>query len=253
MKFVVLRKKLLLIISLICLVCVTAFVSVGVVSVSSAKKRLLPIYSVKTDKKQIAISFDCAWGAEYTETLLSVMAERGVKCTFFTVQFWTEKYSDLIKKISLSGHEIGTHSKTHPNMSKLNKNQMVSELTSSKSAIENITNKKVELFRPPFGDYNDLLIETATELSLFTIQWSIDSLDWKNLSANEIVKRVVTKAKNGAIVLFHNNGLNTAKSLPIILDTLISQGYKFVPIGELIYKENYLIDNNGVQYAVKNS
>ena len=207
----------------------------------------LPIYSVKTDEKKIAISFDCAWGADYTETLLSVMKSENVKCTFFTVQFWTEKYPDLIKKISDEGHEIGTHSATHPHMAGLSAATVKKELETSSIAIENITGKKVELFRPPFGEYNDAVIECAESLGLYAVQWSVDSLDWKDLSAKEIEERVIDGADNGAIVLFHNQGLHTAEALPFIIKELKSQGYEFVPIGELIYKEGYRIAPNGAQ------
>lgn len=207
----------------------------------------LPIYSVNTDEKKIAISFDCAWGADYTETLLKVMKDENVRCTFFTVEFWTEKYSDLIKKISDEGHEIGTHSATHPHMASLTETAVKKELETSSLAIENITGKKVELFRPPFGEYNDTVITVAEKMGLYTIQWSVDSLDWKDLSAKEIESRVVGKAANGAIVLFHNQGLHTAEALPNIIKELKSQGYEFVPIGELIYKDGYKIAPDGAQ------
>ena len=132
-------------------------------------------------------------------------------------------------------------------MSKLSKEQITKELSTSKSAIESITGKRVELFRPPYGDYNDLLIETAKELGLYTIQWDVDSLDWKNLSANEISNRVVNKVKNGSIVLFHNQGLHTAEALPQIIKELKGKGYTFVPIGELIYRDNYYMAVDGAQ------
>ena len=162
-----------------------------------------------------------------------------------------KKTFGLRKKIFDAGHEIGTHSSTHPYMSKLDKSAIERELTTSKSAIEEITGKKVEVFRPPYGDYDDLLINTAGELGLYTIQWDVDSLDWKNLSANEIEKRVVSRVKNGSIVLFHNQGLHTAEALPNIIKNLKEKGYTFVSIGELIYRDNYYIAPDGAQ--VKNS
>ena len=209
--------------------------------------RELPIYRVETNDKKIAISFDCAWGTDYTDKVLEIMPSENVKCTFFAVEFWTKKNPEYIKKISDYGHEIGTHSATHPYMSKLDKSTIIKELTSSTKAIEDITGKKVELFRAPYGDYNDNLINTAKELNLFTIQWDVDSLDWKDLSAKDIAKRVIAKAKNGSIVLFHNQGLHTAEALPIIISHLKSSGYEFVPIGELIYKTNYKMRADGTQ------
>lgn len=209
--------------------------------------RKLPIYSVEREDNKIAISFDCAWGVDYTDTLLSVMREKDVRCTFFAVQFWAEKYPEYLLKISQAGHEIGTHSATHPYMSKLDGAAIEKELKTSSAAIESVTGEKVTLFRPPYGDYDDLLIETAEKLGLYTIQWSVDSLDWKDLSANEIAERVVKRVKSGAIVLFHNQGKHTAEALPTVIDRLKDKGYEFVPIGELIYKSDFKILPDGTQ------
>jgi len=210
--------------------------------------RSLPIYSVETQEKKIAISFDCAWGVEHTDELLQTMAANDVKCTFFAVQFWVEKYPEYVQKIHDAGHEIGTHSRTHSYMSKQSEAEIRDELKTSSAAIEAITGKKVTLFRAPYGDYDNLLIDTAKDMGLYTIQWDVDSLDWKNLSATEIAMRIINGAKNGSIILCHNNGLHTAKALPIIFSTLKNRGFEFVPISELIYKENYTIDGTGRQH-----
>ncbi len=216
--------------------------------VGTSSKRSLPIYSVETEEKKIAISFDCAWGVDYTDKLLDIMEKNGVRCTFFAVQFWVEKYPEYAEKIVGAGHELGTHSRTHPYMSKLSKAQILDELETSSKAIERLTGQRVTLFRPPYGDYNDLLIDTCKEKGLYPVQWDVDSLDWKNLSGTEIAMRIINGTKNGSIILCHNNGLHTAEALPLIFSTLQNRGYEFVPIGELIYKENYSIDHNGRQH-----
>ena len=216
--------------------------------VQTAAKRSLPIYSVETTEKKVAISFDCAWGVDHTDKLLEIMAQNNVRCTFFAVQFWVEKYPEYVKKIVDAGHEMGTHSRTHSYMSKLSEEEIQDELKTSAAAIESITGKKVELFRPPYGDFDDLLIDTSNGMRLYPIQWDVDSLDWKNLSGTEIALRIVNGAKNGSIILCHNNGLHTAEALPMIFSTLQNRGYEFVPISELIYKNNYTIDSNGRQH-----
>ncbi len=255
MYFTVLKKKkvfsvfFLFLALLICSVSISATGAHQVFYGYAVKK--LPIYRVQTDEKKVAISFDCAWGTTYTDQLLSIMQEENVKCTFFMVEFWAEKYPDYVKKISDCGHEIGTHSATHPYMSKLDTDAIVKELTTSSQAIERVTGKKVELFRPPYGDYNDRLIDTATSLNLYTIQWDVDSLDWKDLTAKQIHERVTSKVKNGSIVLFHNQGLHTAEALKQIIKDLKKQGYTFVPIGELIYRTDFKMAVDGTQ--IKNS
>ena len=218
------------------------------VGAGTSSSRSLPIYSVATEEKKIAISFDCAWGVDYTDELLDIMQKNGVRCTFFAVQFWVEKYPEYAEKIVNAGHELGTHSRTHSYMSKLSEAEIRDELSTSIAAIERATGHKTNLFRAPYGDYNNLLIDTAKDMGLYTIQWDVDSLDWKNLSATEIALRIVNGAKNGSIILCHNNGLHTAKALPIVFSTLKNRGYEFVPIGELIYKENYTIDTSGKQH-----
>ncbi|MDE7082085.1 MAG: polysaccharide deacetylase family protein [Clostridia bacterium] len=209
--------------------------------------RLIPIYCVEREEKVCSITFDCAWGTEYTDEILKALKNCEVRATFFMVEFWTEKYPEFVKKIDEYGCEIGTHSSTHSYMSKLNAEGIKQELTTSSEAIENITGKKVELFRPPYGDYDDELIKTASELGYYTIQWDVDSLDWKDLSASDIAMRVINGVKNGSIILMHNNGLHTAEAVPIILETLKNRGYSFVPVGEIILRENYVIDGTGMQ------
>lgn len=225
--------------------CVNRVEKSQTVGAGTSSTRSLPIYSVATEEKKIAISFDCAWGVDYTEKLLDYMEKNDVRCTFFAVQFWVERYPEYVKKIVAAGHEMGTHSRTHSYMSKLSEADIRDELTTSKTAIEHLTGEQVLLFRPPYGDYNNLLIDTCNKMGLYPIQWDVDSLDWKNLSATEIAMRVINGVKNGSIILCHNNGLHTAEALPLIFSTLKNRGYEFVPISELIYKENYTIDGTG--------
>lgn len=213
--------------------------------------RELPIYCVDTAEKKIAISFDAAWGADYTESLLKILKNYNVKTTFFLVGFWVDKYPEMVKRIDEEGHEIGNHSSRHPHMSQLSKEQIIQELSNTSEKIEAITKKKVALFRPPFGDYNNMLIETSRGMGIQVIQWDVDSLDYKDYGADAIVKKVLSKVKNGSIVLFHNNATYTKDALPIILENLQKENYKIVPVSELIYKENYYIDHTGMQKLLR--
>lgn len=195
--------------------------------------------------------YDAGWGSDYTESLLTTLREHNVKTTFFLVAFWVDKNPDMVKRIYEEGHEIGNHSAKHPQMSKLSEQQIIRELKTTSDKIEAITGKATTLFRPPFGDYNNRLITTAKSMGYKTIQWDVDSLDYKDYGVQSIVDKVCSKVKNGSIVLFHNNATYTKDALPIILDKLQSQGYKIVPISELVYKENYYIDHTGKQILLK--
>jgi len=213
----------------------------------SGSPRLLPIYGVETTDKKVAISFDAAWGAERTPEILDILDRYGVKTTFFLVGFWIDDHPDLLREIVARGHEVGNHTATHPHLNSLGKEAVKEELATVNEQVKAATAKAVILFRPPYGEYCNKVIEAAQELGLYSIQWSVDSLDWKDLSADEIYRRVVDNIHPGAIVLFHNNGLHTPEALPRILETLQAQGYKIVPVSQLIYRENYYIDHRGFQ------
>ena len=228
------------------LVCVLLICGMGSYAAAFAEKREVPIYCVDRSDNYVAISFDAAWGADKTSQIMDVCDAYGVKATFFLVGFWVDKYPEKVAEIAERGFEIGTHSSTHPQMSKLTAEQCREELTSSSRKIFEITGKPVTLFRPPFGDYNNRLLDVTKDLGLYTIQWSVDSLDWKGLSARQIAERV-QKASSGDIILCHNNSDHIVEALPLIFEALKLKGMKLCPIGDLIYTENYYIDSTGKQ------
>jgi polysaccharide deacetylase family sporulation protein PdaB len=213
------------------------------------KEKMLPIYSVGTEEKKVSISFDAAWGNSHTMPILDILDRYGIKTTFFLVKIWVDKYPEDVKEIGRRGHEVQNHSATHPDFTGLSKEKIQEEIQLAGEAIENITGIKPDLFRPPFGAYNNLVIETLEESGYKVIQWSIDSLDWKQISADEIVERVLSRIEPGAIILFHNDAAHVEEYLPRILDELILKGYEVVPIGELIYRENYYMDHSGKQIS----
>lgn len=206
-----------------------------------------PIYCVQTTEKKVAISFDAAWGADKTQDIMDNLKEFNANATFFLVGFWVDKYPDMTKKIDQSGFEIGTHSNTHPDMTTLSKENMEKELDLSMGLIENAIGKKVTVFRPPYGAYNNTLLEVCTEINLYAIQWDVDSLDWKGLSAENITQRIIGRVKNGSIILCHNNSDHIVEALPMILSRLNQMGYTVCSVGDLIYKQNFSIDRTGMQ------
>ena len=263
MKFFVLtRRKLITLGASLAACALIAVLSVqGILAVQSAardvetsasQQRKIPIYCVDREgqDKKIAISFDAAWGNEQTEELIDILARYNVKTTFFVVGEWVDKYPESVKALADAGHEICNHSDTHPYMTKQSQEQKIQQLQNCNEKIEAITGVSPKLFRPPYGDYDNAVLEATESLGMYTIQWDVDSLDWKNPSVDEMVQRVTSKVQNGSIVLFHNGAQNTPAALPKILEKLQADGYTIVPISELILTENYKIDNTGKQIAV---
>lgn len=220
--------------------------NISIIEVFSQEKEI-PIYSVETDEKKISISFDAAWGDEFTKDILDILDKYDVKSTFFLVGFWVEKYPEMVKEIYDRGHDVGNHSTNHPYMTKLSEEQIVQELNKTGDQIKKITSEVPILFRPPFGDYNDKLIKACKENDYYVIQWDVDSLDWKEMGAQPVVERVTRNVQKGSIVLFHNNAKYVKEYLPKVIERLQEEGYEIIPVSELIYKENYYVDHTGRQ------
>ncbi len=252
MKFITIKKRSLVkyfFVFLVAALAITGITLTGAAQVySGISTRKLPIYCVGTEEKVVALSFDACWGNEKTKGILSTLQKHEAVANFFVVGTWAENYSQDLKLLSESGIvEIGTHTNTHPHMPKLSAKKMELELTTSNAIIENITGKKVELFRAPYGEYSDSLLDVSEKLGLKTIQWDVDSLDWKDISAGDMANRILNNVKCGSIILMHNDGKNTLAALPVIIEGLKNKGYSFKTIGELIYKDNYTIDHTGKQ------
>ncbi len=192
-----------------------------------------------------------SWGNDDTQQLIDILAEYDVPATFFVVGAWVDKYPESVEALHKAGHQIQNHSNTHPHMPQLSAEQMQDEITSCNKKIEAITGVCPTLLRPPYGDYDNTLIKTMEKMNMHTIQWDVDSLDWKeNATPESICKRVTSKVTNGSIVLFHNDADHTPAALPNILKCLQNEGYEFVFISDLILKDNYEIDHTGKQCEI---
>ena len=147
--------------------------------------------------------------------------------------------------------EVMNHSDTHAHFAKLSGDQIVAEINACSDKIEALTGVRPTLFRCPYGEYDDHVINAVRSLGMEPIQWDVDSLDWKDLSAGEITQRVTSKVQPGSIVLFHNAALHTPEALPAILTCLINDGYTVVPISRLILPQPYTIDHTGRQFPAE--
>lgn len=217
-------------------------------SVLAAKKEL-PVYSVERDDNVIAVTFDASWGADNTPKLLDILDEYDAKCTFFLVGLWVDKYPDMVQAIVERGHEIGNHSATHPHMSKLSESKMLEELRMMSDKVEKLTGVRPTLFRPPYGDYNNSVIRTVRSAGYEAVQWSVDSLDWKNISPQDMIRRA-GKVGKGDIILFHNDSQYLLDALPTLLQSYKEQGLQMVKVSDILLEGETTIDVQGKQHPL---
>ena len=251
--FAVVKKSVVIIVVIVLIACIVIGIAVAVgvhnVKGASAKAKLLPIYGVERDDNKVALTFDAAWGADKTAKILDILDEYGVKATFFLVGFWVDEYPDLVEEIAARGHLIGNHSENHPHLNSLSEEEMKEEVVSTAKKIKSITGEEVKYFRAPYGEYNDRLISYLDSVGTKCIQWTADSLDWKGISGGEIADRVLNKANSGTIILCHNNSDHILDALPLVVLGLQNKGLTAVRMDELVYDNNYYIDNNGIQHV----
>ena len=207
----------------------------------------LPIYSVNTEEKKIAFTMNCAWEADDIDSILETLSKHKTKITFFMVGDFVKKYPEAVKKIYDNGHEIANHSDTHPHVNNLSLEKNIEEIQNCNKKIEAITGKKVTLYRGPYAEYTDTVIRAAKSQHMTTIQWNLDTLDYSGFTGEEMWKRLENKISSGSIILSHSGTKHTADSLDMLFSNIEQKGYKIVTVSELIYKDNYYIDVNGVQ------
>lgn len=252
MRLFILDKKGLAIVLcclMVTIIAIGILTNTGMKAVQTAtEQKELPIYSVETDKKQVAISFDAAWGDEQTHKLLDILKKYKVKSTFFLVGDWVDKYPDDVKGIHKAGHDIGNHSDTHPHLTQMSVDEQKKQIEDCNNKVKELTGERPKLFRPPYGDYNTTVVQSVKSLNMYCVQWDIDSLDWKDPTPAEMVDRIVPKLQNGSIILMHNGAKNTPEALPMIIEAVRDSGYEFVPLSKLVCdncKVDYKTDVTG--------
>ncbi len=259
MFFVFNKQKILTytisIVTVVLLFCIagtlTQNTSNNTVETSSSTSKLLPIYKVQTNENEVAFTMNCAWNADDIDKILEVLENNNTKITFFIVGDWIEKYPEAVEKIHKAGHEIASHSDTHPHVNNLSYEENVKEIEESNKKIEKITGQKTQVYRAPYGEYNNTVIKAATDNNYKTIQWSLDTLDYTGLTGEEMWARLKDKIKAGDIILSHNGTEHTADSLDMLIKNIKEKGLEIVRVSDIIYQENYTIDNSGTQ--IKNN
>ncbi len=237
------------VVTVVVLFCVANTINLNenAVQTSAKVQKLLPIYNVQTEEKKVAFTMNCAWNDDDIDDILKILSDNNTKITFFMVGDWIDKFPEAARKISDAGHEIASHSNTHPHVNNLSYEKNIEEIEKSNDKIKKITGKRTKIYRAPYGEYNDTVIQAATDKGYYTIQWNLDTLDYNGLTGDEMWNRIKDKLKEGDIILSHNGTKNTANSLDMLIKNIKQKGLEIVTISDLIYKDNYSINSSGTQ------
>lgn len=244
------RKYLTMAMGLFLLLSSSFYYLSGFVTVSNnVNGKELPISSVKTEEKKLALTFNTAWNVTYLDEILQILEAHSCKATFFVMGEWTGKHPEELKKIVAAGHETGNLSYDHKNMTQLSEEEQRNEIAKTHKQVKELTGKDMKVFRMPYGAYDDTVIKSVTGQEYIPVQWSVDSKDWKDYGADEIVKEVLENKnlQNGAIILCHTNAKYTKDALDVLLEKLEEKGYQIVPVSQMLYEEPYHLDVTGRQ------
>lgn len=246
MQIFVINRKRLAALSAIAVLSGLFAATCATVTVAVNPKKI-PIYSVERGDCKVSLTFNCAWGDEDIDQILDTLAKHNVRADFFLVGSWAEKYPDSAKKIVSGGHELGSHSYSHGHYLKMTRDEIFDDVAKCDKAIGDITGAPVRFVRGGYGEYNNDVLAVCEQTGHTYIQWSLDSLDYKAESAAEITERVMKKVQSGDIILMHTGTAHTAEALDGLISELL-KNHSPVPLSELIYEENFEIDQSGRQH-----
>ncbi|MCL2035284.1 MAG: polysaccharide deacetylase family protein [Oscillospiraceae bacterium] len=254
-KYRVIRLKPVAVIVIGLLACACIGIAGGILRAAPAwsPNAKHPVYSVETENPHVSLGINCAWGNEDIPQLLSVLDSYHIKATFFIVGEWCDKFPESVKQISEAGHEIGSHSDTHADMTRLDDAGVLREIRASREKLERVSGKAVTLFRTPSGAYNDRVVTLIEQEGMIPVQWDLDSIDYKDPSPETMRERILKNLKNGSIMLFHSGAKNTPRALPMVIEAVTEKGYRFVGVSELVHEPPYAVDYTGRQHKAEKS
>ncbi len=235
MKIFVVKKNTLIRASVFVLLIAAAIVYTQMMAVAQptmSNNALEPLRSMGNDNKNIAITVDTVFGDDYTEDILSVLDEKGVKATFFVTGAWAEQFPQKVGKILKAGHEIANHSYAHKKYTDIPAEQIATDAKMASDILKTIVGRDVKIIRAPYGAYDDMVLQTLYDNGFIPVKWSVDSMDWKREGTDQIVNNVVGNVKNGSIIMFQNNIVDTPVALKQALEKLYEEGYCAVTLSE---------------------
>lgn len=239
----------ILFLAAVLLVVLAAAIPYAYSTATAAMNKKQPICCTDRSNMVVSLTFDAKQGNKHINELIAVLKQYDVTATFFVTGEWTERYSDSVRALDAAGQEIMNGSDLYPHMVDLSRDKMIEEIKACSDKIQAATNKRPSLFRSPYDEYSNTLLETVDMLDMYAVGWDVDSLDDKGLTADGITLRVVSQASSGSIIRFHTDGDHTAEALKSVIEKLKGKGYTFLPVSQMIYKEHYVISRSGRQIA----
>ena len=179
----------------------------------------------------IALTFDDGPYPKVTGHILDVLEKNGVCATFFVLGSRIEGHEDMLTRMDELGCEIGNHSFSHADLTRLSKADCQRELSDTEAEIRRVTGHEASVVRPPYGYYNKTVMSAAGRP---LILWTVDTNDWRGKAPGEIADYVIQQAKEGSVILMHDQQTQTADAMEMIIPTLIDEGFRFVTVSELI-------------------
>lgn len=208
--------------------------------------------SFNVDQPYIALTFDDGPSPETTPRLLAMLKARGIKATFFVLGNMAAKHPEVLKMIADEGHEIGNHSWSHPQLTRIPAAAADKQVGDTSALVEEVTGKKPRYLRPPYGSMKPALRDHMEDaFGLTVVNWSVDPLDWKHRDSKLVYDEIMKQVKPGAIVLSHDIYPTTVDAMEHVLDDLIAKGYKFGTISELIAMDKPLAPRPAAALAAK--
>lgn len=192
-----------------------------------------PIYRATAREKSACLMFNVSWGEAYVPKLLQTLQQQGVKATFFLDGAWVKQNPALAKQIATAGHVIGSHGTGHPSFPKLTESALQRQVTGTNEVIRNTVGVEPRLLAPPAGAFDARTVQLAKKANMFTILWTVDSIDWRRPPAATIVARVMGKMEPGALILMHPTE-PTTEALGPLIQALKSRGYHLKTVEQVV-------------------
>ncbi|NBI27411.1 hypothetical protein ERL59_00315 [Chengkuizengella sp. YPA3-1-1] len=191
------------------------------------------IFKGNPDKKMVSIMVNVSWGTEYIPSILKTLESESVHSTFFLDGQWINNNIEVAKQIADLGHELSNHAYSHKNMSELDREEALDEMSKTQVLLRKHFNVDNKLFAPPSGDWDQETVLLANELNMKTIHWTIDTIDWKNPGPDYIIKKISSRLEPGALILMHPTE-SSSKALPEMIEVIKQEGYVIGTVSELI-------------------